>query len=111
MDVQQRSYLPHLSEECLLLAQDWTEHEKEIEIKHLLLVASEQASVGAAGESLKGEEKSTTYLNRLWKQFHLSPLAHYHSPDGALIIKNANCKNAANWLVQAFQYFSCDCTT
>lgn len=54
------------------------------------------ASVRAAGEGLKGEEKLTTYLNRLWKQFHLSPLARYQSPDGALIIKNANCKNPAN---------------
>lgn len=48
----------------------------------------------------KGEEKSTTYLNRLAKQFHLSPLACHHTADGMLIIINANCLLAASWLLK-----------
>lgn len=40
------------------------------------LIAGDQM-LRLQGRDLKGEEKLTTYLNRLWKQFHLCLLAGY----------------------------------
>lgn len=98
---------PHWTEACFS-----SQETEQCERKEKSSYYCRWPNVRAAGEGLKGEEKLTTYLNRLWKQFHLSPLAGYQLPDGALIIKNANCKNAANLAPpDLFSYFSWVYTT